>query len=225
MSKKDKKAKQKPTKLEKFFKILHFAEKHFYRVFFPYKLHGNLTKYESGPLICIGNHYGYMDVVYPCLITDRPIRFIAKQELDTNGGFMKWFVKKCECVMVKRDGSDVQAIKDCMRILKDGGVINIFPEGKRNPSYKEFLPFHSGAAALSIKTHTPIVPIVKVTKARPFKRTHVIYGDPIEFRQFYGKKVTKEQIEECDNVLREAMFNMRLAFLDKYPVKIKSDKV
>lgn len=221
MSKKEKK----PTKLEKFFKKLHFAEKHFYRVLFPYELHGNITKYNEGSLICIGNHYSYTDVVFPCLVTDRPIHFIAKQELSDNGGFMKWFVKKAECLLVKRDGSDVQAIKDSMRILKAGGVINIFPEGTRNHSYAEFLPFHSGAAALSIKTQTPIVPIVKVTKVRLFKKTHVLIGDPIEFRQYYGKKVTKEQIEECDSILREAMWNMRLAFLDKHPIKFKSNKL
>lgn len=215
------KTKKKPTKLEKFFKTLHFLEKHIYRVVYPYEKHGNLTKYEDIPLICIGNHYSYTDVIFPCLVTDRPIRFIAKHELSDNGGFMKWFVKKAGCIMVKRDGSDVQAIKDSMRVLKDGGVINIFPEGTRNHSYDELLPFHSGAAALSIKTQTPIIPIVKVTKVRLFKKTHVIYGDPIEFRKYYGKKVTKEQLEECDNILREAMTNMRLAFLDKYPIKIK----
>ncbi|MDE6691349.1 MAG: 1-acyl-sn-glycerol-3-phosphate acyltransferase [Clostridia bacterium] len=225
MSKKEKKTKQKPTKLEKTFKKLHFFEKYIYRVFCPYERHGNLSKYEDTPIICIGNHYSYMDVVFPCLVTDRPIHFIAKQELYDDGGFMKWFVKKCECILVKRDGSDVQAIKDSMRILKAGGVINIFPEGTRNHSYAELLPFHGDAAALSIKTQTPIIPIVKVTKIKLFKKTHVIFGDPIEFRQYYGKKVTKEQIEECDNVLREAMTNMRLAFLDKHPIKFKSDKV
>lgn len=225
MSKKEKKAKQKPSKLEKFFKKLRFFVKHVVSVFYPFELHGNLTIYEDTPLICTGNHYSYLDVIFPFFVTDQPIHFIAKQELNDNGGLMKWFVNKCECIFVKRDGSDVKAIKDSMRILKAGGVINIFPEGTRNHSYKELLPFKSGAAALSIKTQTPIVPIVKVTRLKPFRKSHVIIGDPIEFKQYYGKKVTKEQIDECDNTLREAMTNMRLAFLDKHPIKLKSDKV
>lgn len=220
-----KKNKEKPTKLEKFFKMLHFFEKHLYRVFFPYKLHGNLSKYNEGSLITIGNHYSYMDVVFPCLVTDKPIHFVAKQELFDQGGLMGWFVRKCECVPAKRDGSDVVTVKECLKILKSEGVINIFPEGTRNHSYKQLMPFHSGAAALSIKTQTPIIPIAKVTKIRFLRRTHVIIGDPIEFRQYYGKRVTKEQLEECDNKLREAVQNMRLAFIDKYKIKFKSDKV
>ena len=207
--------KKKKSGLEKFFKFLRSVARGIYRVFFPYTLHGNLTKYNDGSLITVGNHYSYMDVVFPVLITDKPIHYIAKQDLWTEGGLMKKFVVKCECIPVKRDGSDVQAIKESMRILKSGGVINIFPEGTRNRSYEEFLPFKSGAAALSIKTQSPIVPIDKVTKIKMFKRTHVLIGDPIEFRQYYGKHVTKEQLEECDEKLREAMWNMRLAFLER----------
>ncbi len=219
------KKKAKPTKLEKFFKTLHFFERHLYRVVFPYKLHGNVRKYNEGSLITIGNHYSYMDVTFPCLVTDKPVHFVAKQELFDEGGFMGWFVRKCECIAAKRDGSDVATVKECLKILKHDGVINIFPEGTRNHSYAQLLPFHSGAAALSIKTQTPIVPIVKITKIKPFRRTHVVIGDPVEFRQYYGKKVTKEQLDECDNALRDAVQNMRLAFIDKYHIKIESDKV
>ncbi|MDE5766461.1 MAG: 1-acyl-sn-glycerol-3-phosphate acyltransferase [Clostridia bacterium] len=219
MKQRDKKAK----KLDKLFKHLRFLVKAIHGLF-PYKMHGNLTKHNEGSLILIGNHYSMLDVFFPVLITDRPVRFIAKAEL-WKGGLMKKFVQTCGCIPAKRDGTDVQTVKDAMRILKDGGVINIFPEGMRNKSYSEFLPFHGGAAALSIKTQTPIVPFVSITKIKPFKKTHVVYGDPIEFRQYYGKKITKEQLEECDEILREAMWNMRLAFMERNKIKIKSDRM
>lgn len=219
-----KEQKNQTEKLAKFFKVLRLWERFCFRVVCPYKLHGNVKKYE-GKLITIGNHYSYMDVVFPCRVTDQPIIYVAKQELWDNGGFMAWFVRKCHCIPAKRDGSDVTTVKECFRVLKNGGVINIFPEGTRNHSYADLLPFHSGAAAISIKTQTPIVPIVKVTKIKPFRTTHIIVGDPIEFRQYYGKKVTKEELAECDNALRDAVKNMRLAFIDKYHIKIKSDKV
>lgn len=222
--KKQKKIKNKPTKLEKFFKVLHFFEKCIFRVLFPYERHGNLTKYNEGPLITIGNHYSVLDVIYPCMLTDRPIHFMAKQEL-WKGGIMKKFVNKCECIPVKRDGSDVQAIKEAMRYLKNDGVVNIFPEGTRNRSYADLLPFHGGAAALSIKMKAPIVPIAQVKKLHCFRKSHIIYGDPIEFRQFYDKKLSKEDIEACDTKLRDAIINMRLAFIEKHNIKFKSDKV
>lgn len=216
--------KEKPSRLQKFFNRLHIWEKIFFRVIFPYKKYGNLTKYNDGAVIIVGNHYSVLDVVYPCLITDKPIHFMAKSEL-WKGGFMKWFATKCECIPVKRDGSDVQAVKTALRYLKNGEIVNIFPEGTRNRSYADLLPFHGGAAALSIKTQTPIVPVVQIKKLRAFHRTHVVFGDPIEFREFYGKRLTSEQIKECDDRLREAIKNMRQQFIDTHNIKFKSDKV
>lgn len=204
------------------FKLIRFVEKYFFRWIFPYKLHGNLTKYNNGSLIIIGNHYNYLDVAYPLRITDKPINFIAKQELWDDGGFLKWFVIKCQCIPAKRDGSDVATVKQSLKILKQGGVINIFPEGTRNKvDGGDVLPFHGGAAALSIKTQTPIVPIVKIRSVKLFKRIDVIIGDPIEFRQYYGKKVSKEELDKCDEKMREALNNMRLAFIDKNKNKLK----
>lgn len=221
MAKNDKKKK---TKLERFFAFLHVIEKVFFRVVFPYKKYGNTKIRNDGALITIGNHLNYFDVFYPCLITDRPIHFVAKAEL-WRGGISEWFVRTCECIPAKRDGTDVQAVKDSMRVLKAGGVINIFPEGRRSFDANEVLPFHAGAAALSIKTQTPIIPVVKVNRLMCFRRAHVIYGDPIEFRQYYGKKVTREQLEECDNILREAVINMRKSFIETHPeVKVRGKK-
>ncbi len=214
----------KAYKLQKFFNLLHSLEASVFRVFFPYEAYGNLTDYSQGSLIIVGNHYSVLDVAYPLRITRRPIHFIAKQEL-WKKGFMKWFTKKCECIPAKRDGTDVETIKASLRVLKDGGVINIFPEGTRNHSYEDLLPFYGGAAALSIKTRTPIVPVVKIKKTKLFRKNYVVYGDPIEFSAYYGKKITREQLEECDNTLRNAMRNMRKAFIVKRGIKFKSNKV
>jgi 1-acyl-sn-glycerol-3-phosphate acyltransferase len=214
-------ATNKPTKLEKFFKKLHVFERCLYRFIYPYKRHGNLKKYNDGALIMVGNHYSVLDVIYPCLATDRPIHFMAKQELWDKGGVSRWFVNKCECIAVKRDGTDVQAVKTAMRYLKNGEIVSIFPEGTRNRSYEDFLPFHGGAAALAIKTRTPLLPVVQVERVKPFKRIDVIYGEPIEFSKYYGKKLTSEQLEECDRELRDILKNLRQAFIDKHNIKLK----
>jgi 1-acyl-sn-glycerol-3-phosphate acyltransferase len=219
----DKDKKVKPTKLEKLFKRLHFWEKVLFRLIFPYKRHGNLKKYNDGAYIIVGNHYSIWDVVYSAMVTDRPIHYMAKQELWTKP-VVKSLCTKVEAIPVKRDGTDVQAVKTSMRYLKNGEVINIFPEGTRNHSYDDFLPFKSGAAALSIKTQTPIIPVVLIGKLKLFRKVDVVYGEPIEFKKYYGKKMTAEQLEECDKELRDILKNMRQAFIDKYHPKLRKIK-
>lgn len=211
--------------LKRVFKVFHFIEKYIFRLLYPYKLHGNLTKYNKGSLLIIGNHYSALDILYSLRVTDRPIRFIAKQDIWDNGGLLKKLVTWAQCIPAKRDGSDVSVVKESLRVLKDDGVVCIFPEGTRNPvDGGDVLPFHSGAAALSIKTQSPIVPIVKIEKKKLFKRIDVVVGDPIEFRQYYGKKVTREELVKCDEIMREALNNMRLSFVEKHNIKVKRKK-
>lgn len=95
-----------------------------------------------------------------------------------------------------------------MKYLKGGESIVIYPEGTRNKSKEIFLPFKGGAAAISIKTKTPIVPVVQVKKIRFLRRSHVIYGEPIEFSEYYDKRLSEEDIAICENMLREKMLEL-----------------
>jgi 1-acyl-sn-glycerol-3-phosphate acyltransferase len=156
------------------------------------------------------------------MVTDQPVHFMAKKEL-WKGGFMKFLVNKCEAIPVNRDGTDVQAVKTAFKILKNGGIVNIFPEGTRNHSYEDFLPFKSGAAAIAIKTRTPIMPIVQIKRVKMFHVTHVVYGEPIELSKYYGKKLSAEQLEQIDNELRDILKNMRQSFIDQHNIKFKSN--
>ena len=216
---------ERAKKLRKTFDMLRRLEKIIYRPLFPYKKHGNLTRHNDGPLIIIGNHYSIWDVVPAAMATDRAIHFMAKDELGKvkigNWNIGEAALNWLQCIPVKRDGSDVQAVKTCLRYLKNGEVVNIFPEGTRNHSYDEFLRFKGGAAALAIKTHAPIVPVIEVERIRLFHRVDVIYGDPIYLTKYYGKRLTAEEIEKVDEWLRSVMMNMRQAFIDRHHPRLK----
>ncbi len=212
-------------KLRAVFDVMRKLEKVIYRPIFPYKKHGNLTRYNEGALIIIGNHYSIWDVVPVAMTTDRAVHYMSKDEL-AKIKIGKWKVGEAalnylQCIVVKRDGSDVQAVKTCLKYLKNGEVINIFPEGTRNHSYESFLPFKGGAVALAVRTGAPIVPVIQVERIRPFHRVDVIYGDPIYVDKIFGKKLTGDQLERADEWLRSVMMNMRQAYIDKYHPKLK----
>ena len=85
-----------------------------------------------------------------------------------------------------------------------------------------FLPFKSGAAALSIKTKTPIIPVVQVKKIKAFRKMHVYYGEPFELTEFYGKKLTQEDVEKADEVLFEKFKEFYRELESLIPKKKKS---
>lgn len=205
------------------FDTMRIWEKLVFRWIFPYRHHGNLKKYNNQPLIIVGNHYSIWDVIHTALLTDGAVHYVAKKDL-WNSRIGRKFVNWAQCIPVNRDGNDIQAVKTCLKCLKNGEMIVIFPEGTRNKSYDSFLPFKSGAASFAIKTRTPILPVIQVEKIRPFHRVDVIYGEPIELTKYYGKKLSSEELAEIDKWLSDVMFNMRQAFIDKYHPKIKPIK-
>ena len=89
------------------------------------------------------------------------------------------------------------------------------------------LPFKGGFAAIALKTRTPIIPIVQSGKAGLFKKNHVFFGAPVEFPEYYGKKITEEEIADCEKRLRDMMVKTRTDFLaaeaEKKKKKAKKD--
>lgn len=197
---KQKKHKKKLTKLEKWFRFMRRVHKALYWFLLPYKKYGHTERFNDRSYIIVGNHRSVLDVIPAALATDKPVHYMAKKELFEKG-IAKWFTKKCECIPVNRDGNDVRAIMQAMKYLKEGSVVCIFPEGTRNKTDDLFLPFKSGATALSIKTKTPIIPMLQLKKIKLFRKSHIYYGEPLEFKEYYDKKLTQEDIDRADEIL------------------------
>lgn len=173
---------------------------------YPYKLYGH-KKVADGACIYICNHYRIWDVVHPASTTIEGIHYVAKSEL------RRWwiwpFCKAVKMITVERNGEDAKSVMDMLKCLRNNEKICIYPEGTRNKTDQEMLPFKSGAAILAIKTKTPLVPIVIYKKTRPFTLNHVIVGEPFELSEYYGKKMTQELMAEADEKLRQRMLDIR----------------
>ncbi len=198
--------KRKLTEYEKWFRFMHRIH-HLVKIVYPFKKHGHTQPYNDRAYIIVGNHRSMLDVMPAAVATDRPVHFIAKKSLWEHKG-ARWFAVKCRCIPVSRDGGDVRAMMQAMKYLKNGENVCIFPEGTRNKSDEIFLPFKSGAAALAVKTKTPIIPVVQCKKMKPFRRAHILYGEPLEFSEYYDRKITSQDIEECDAKLKARMLEL-----------------
>lgn len=203
----EKPPKKKKTKLEKWFGTMRRFHAVCMRPFFPFKKLGHTEKFNDRAYIIVGNHKSVLDVVPAAICMDKPVHYMAKQEL-TEKRIGRWFTKKCECIIVTRDGSDARAVMQAMRYLKNGESVCIFPEGTRNKTDEVFLPFKSGASALAIKTKTPIIPMIQYKKIKAFKRSYFYYGEPFEFTEYYDKRLTEEDIKEADEKLKARMLAM-----------------
>ena len=162
----------------------------FMKIFHPWKAIGLENLPEGAALLC-GNHTTAGDPVYVvCYLgRRRQIHVMAKEEI------MKWpvigfILKKAGMFGVKRGKADVAALKEAMRVLKDGERLLIFPEGTRVKE-GETSEAHTGAAMFSTRTGAPLIPVYIPPKKRIFRRTKVVFGEPYH-PEFEGRKPTPE---------------------------------
>ena len=175
----------------------------FVRFCYPFKAVG-AKKVPDGPCVYVCNHYRMIDPMYILPSTKEGVHFISKKEA-ANIPVLGFFIKAVKTIFVNRDGSDARAIMDGLKCLKYGDKIAVFPEGKRNKTIEPFLPFKSGSALFAIRAKVPVVPVVIYPKARFFRKNYAIYGEPFEFTEYYGQKLTDELLQEADAKILEKM--------------------
>jgi 1-acyl-sn-glycerol-3-phosphate acyltransferase len=116
---------------------------------------------KSGPLIVASNHASNLDVpiigswLIPLL--GRRIQWLGKKEL-FDWPIVGWVAAHGGVHPVERGAADVEAFRLAERILDDGQVLFVFPEGTRSPD-GALQEARDGVALLALRTGAPIVPL------------------------------------------------------------------
>lgn len=179
----------------------------FYFLIKPFRFYGN-RKMPDGACVLVGNHYTLLDLVYPACLTWDGVHYLSKKE-NVKAPLLGKLCKAAKVISANRDGNDVRALLDCFKCLKNGDKIVIYPEGTRNKTDAEMLPFKHGAAIMAIKAKVPVVPVMLYAKPRFFRCAHVLVGDPIDLSEFYDRKLTDEEASRADEKIRSVMLNLR----------------
>lgn len=177
-------------------------------IFHPTVVKGKKNLPKGKAILCC-NHLSNADIVLYYLNTSQHLKILAKKELfknKFNGGFLKML----GAIPIDREEGDINAIKNCIKVLKQNKKLFIFPEGTRLKDEKEVLgELKSGLALIAIKTKTPIVPIWLEKKPKVFKKTVFRIGKPFELSQFYGKKLDEETLREANEIVRNKMLELQ----------------
>jgi len=162
----------------------------------------------KGKAIISSNHLSNWDIALYLLNTSERVNIMAKKELFKNklfGGLLKDYGG----IPIDRDGNDLNAIKTCIKKLKDNEKLFVFPEGTRHKPEGEVLgEIKNGMAMIAIKTKTPIVPVWIERKPRLFRKSVYHIGTPFELTEFYGQKLDEETLNRANLVVREKMLEL-----------------
>lgn len=162
----------------------------FMKLFHPWKAVGAENIPEGAVVIC-GNHTSLGDPFYVvCAMgRKRQTHVMAKDEI-MKWPVIGWILKKAGIFGVKRGKADVAALKEALRVLRNGEKLLLFPEGTRVKE-GESSEAHTGAAMFAIRTGAPLLPVYISPQKRIFRKTAVIFGQPYQ-PEYEGKKATPE---------------------------------
>lgn len=186
---------RKETAWKKFVrKVVKVVLRTLYRIAYRVRITGKVPE-EGAYLIC-GNHINYLDAAAIVLFNKRKVNFVAKEDLFTHG-ILFWLGHLFDAIPIKRNMQDIDAMKRCLKVLKNGELLGIFPEGTRKGMEKN-MKAKNGAAFMAIRSNVKVIPVGIHGTFKPFSKVYINYGEPIDV-----SKYSKDQLDEATEEIME----------------------
>ena len=174
-------------------------------------------------VLYVGNHRSYYDIILTYVRVPRPTGYVAKLEMLRYPLLNVW-MHFLHCLFLDRNDlkKGLKTILKGVEKVKSGISICIFPEGTRNSTDQDFLPFHEGSFKIAEKAGAPIVPITMSGTNAIFedhlpriKKQSVIieYGKPIHIQEL-DRETRKNLSGYVQKIMAEA-YHRNLRELDE----------
>lgn len=167
---------------------------------------------DNQPVLYVGNHRSYFDIVIGYRLIKGECGFIAKKEMEKIPFLRRW-MKNIHCLFLDRKNikEGLKTILAGIDKVKHGISIWIFPEGTRNRD-AGMMEFKEGSMKIAEKTGCPIIPVAMTGTAEIFekhipwiKKSHVTvtFGKPIDI-----KTLEKDQKKFLGAYTRDVILSM-----------------
>lgn len=114
-----------------------------------------IAPHQGAVIVC--NHRCPLDPSFIALLSPRVIHWMVAKEYCEFPLFRR-LLQTCEVIPVRRGSIDLAAVRAAIRLVQQGEVVGLFPEGRINTTGQLLLPGRPGAAMIALKARAPVVP-------------------------------------------------------------------
>lgn len=194
---------------------------------------------STGPVILASNHLSFSDSIFLPLQSRRPVVFLAKSEYFTGkgikGALTRWFFKATGQLPIDRSGGKASeaSLNTGLKVLAQGQVLGIYPEGTRSPDGRLFRG-RTGIARMVLEAKVPVIPVAMIDteKVQPIgrrlpriRRIGIIVGEPLDFSRFDGMEGDRVILRAVtDEIMYELMKISGQEYVDVYASTLKEKR-
>ncbi|WP_084956861.1 lysophospholipid acyltransferase family protein [Thermoactinospora rubra] len=192
---------------------------------------------REGPCILAGNHLSFADHFFGPLHLKRKVISLGKSDYFTGRGIKgfltRMFFSGVGTVPIDRSGGKASeaALRTGLRILKEGQILGIYPEGTRSPDGRLYKG-KTGVARLALMSRAPVIPWAMVNTfemmppGRPLPklgiRPGVRFGKPLDFSRYYGMEDDRLVLRAVTDEIMYALMELSgQEYVDKYATSAK----
>ena len=206
------------------------------RVLFRPWVEGRENLPDRGASMLASNHLSFSDSFFLAVVLNRPLTYLAKSDYFTGRGvkgyFTKLFFNGVGQVPVDRSGgrSAESVVLTATRLLGDGALLGIYPEGTRSPNGTLYRG-RAGAARMALEANVPIVPVAMINtyEIQPpgvikprLRRVGIRVGKPLTFDRYEGLEDDRFILRSVtDEVMYELMTLSGQEYVDMYATRAK----
>jgi 1-acyl-sn-glycerol-3-phosphate acyltransferase len=163
----------------------------------------------AAPAIIAANHLSFCDSLFLPLVVPGQLVFIGKDDYfvrkGIKGRLMAAFFRGVGTIPVDRRGGSeaADALSTALRVLKEGGLFGIYPEGTRSPDGRLYRG-KTGVARLAVESGAPVVPCALVGTdeiqptgyrlPRKIMRVQVKFGEPLRFAEGADLRAATDEV-------------------------------
>lgn len=112
----------------------------------------------EGPVVFAFNHHSFLDPVVAGATGERPIRFLATDEIIGHYRVLDWALEVLNAIPINKQTVPLGPIRQALAALAAGISVGIFPEGERTHEWGD-APVKRGGPWLAIRAGVPLIPV------------------------------------------------------------------
>ena len=194
---------------------------------------------KQGAVVLASNHLSFIDSIFLPLVVDRPVVFLAKSEYFTGKGLKGWatrmFFQAAGQLPIDRSGGKASeaSLNTGLRVLAEGSILGIYPEGTRSPDGKLYRG-RTGVARMVLESGAPVIPVAMIgtehvmpigTRLPRVRRIGIIVGEPIDFSRFEGLEGDRFVLRSVTDELVYALRGLSgQEYVDVYASSVKEQR-